>query len=68
MNMPLPERVNASRVITYDVGLIKESLMDLDPEAPFTDEEIMEYIFDTIAMDFDGFRGVIIQDQDGNEL
>jgi hypothetical protein len=66
--MPLPERVNASRVITYDVGLIKESLMDLDPEAPFTDEEIMEYIFDTIAMDFDGFRGVIIQDQDGNEL
>lgn len=66
--MPLPERVNASRVITYDIGLIKESLMDLDPEAPFTDEEIMEYIFDTIAMDFDGFSGVIIQDQDGNEL
>jgi hypothetical protein len=68
MKMPLPERVNASRVITYDVGLIKESLVEMDPEAPFTDEEIMEYIFDTIAMDFDGFRGVIIQDQDGNEL
>ena len=66
--MPLPERVNASRVITYDVGLIKESLMEMDPEQPFTDEEIMEYIFDTIAMDFDGFSGVIIQDQDGNEL
>ena len=66
--MPLPERVNASRVITYDVGLIKESLMDLDPEEPFTDEEIMEYIFDNIAMDFDGFSGVIIQDQDGYEL
>jgi hypothetical protein len=68
MNMPLPERVNASRVITYDVGLIKESLMDLDPEAPFTDEEIMEYVMDAIASDFGGFYGVIIQDDDGNEL
>lgn len=66
--MPLPEYVNASRVITYDVREIKESLVDLDPESPFTDEEIMEYIFDSIAMDFDGFSGVIIQDQDGNEL
>ena len=66
--MPLPERVNASRVITYDVSLIKESLMEMDPEETFTDEEIMEYIFDTIAMDFDGLSGVIIQDQDGNEL
>ena len=66
--MHLPERVNASKVITYDVGLIKESLMDLDPEAPFTDEEIMEYIFDSIAMDFDGFSGVIIQDENGNDL
>jgi len=66
--MPLPERVNASRVITYDVGLIKESLMDLDPEAPFTDEEIMEYIFDNIAIDFDGVDGVTIQDENGNDL
>ena len=66
--MHLPERVNASKVITYDVGLIKESLKDLDPDSHFTDEEIMEYIFDSIATDFDGFSGVIIQDQDGNEL
>lgn len=66
--MPLPEYVNASRVITYDVREIKESLVDLDPESPFTDEEIMEYIFDTIAMDFDGVDGVIIQDENGNDL
>ena len=66
--MPLPEYVNASRVITYDVREIKESLVDLDPESPFTDEEIMEYIFDTIAMDFDGVYGVIIQDENGNDL
>ena len=66
--MPLPEYVNASRVITYDVREIKESLVDLDPEPPFTDEEIMEYIFDTIAMDFDGVDGVIIQDENGNDL
>ena len=66
--MPLPKYVNASRVITYDVSLIKESLIDMDPEAPFTDEEIMEYIFDTIAMDFDGVDGVTIQDEDGNDL
>ena len=66
--MPLPERVNASRVITYDVGLIKESLMEMDPEAPFTDEEIMEYVMDSIHSDFGGFWNVTIQDQDGNEL
>ena len=66
--MHLPEYVNASRVITYDVREIKESLVDLDPESPFTDEEIMEYIFDTIAMDFDGVDGVIIQDENGNDL
>lgn len=66
--MSLPEYVNASRVITYDVREIKESLVDLDPESPFTDEEIMEYIFDTIAMDFDGVDGVIIQDENGNDL
>ena len=66
--MPLPEYVNASRVITYDVREIKESVVDLDPESPFTDEEIMEYIFDTIAMDFDGVDGVIIQDENGNDL
>ena len=66
--MPLPEYVNASRVITYDVSLIKESLIDMDPEVTFTDEEIMEYILDSIVMDFDGLSGVIIKDQDGNEL
>lgn len=68
MPAPLPERINASRTITYDVIEIKESLASLSPEEPFTDEEIMQYIFDMISMDFDGFSGVIIQDQDGYEL
>lgn len=66
--MPLPERVNASRVITYDVIEIKESLEELSPEDPPTDEQIMEYVMDAIASDFGGFYGVIIQDEDGNEL
>lgn len=66
--MPLPERVNASRAITYDVIEIKESLEELSPEDPPTDEQIMEYVMDAIASDFGGFYGVIIQDEDGNEL
>ena len=66
--MPLPEYVNASRVITYDVREILESLTELSPDAPATDEQIMEYVMDCIASDFGGFYGVIIQDQDGVEL
>lgn len=66
--MPLPEYVNASRVITYDVREILESLTELSPDAPPTDEQIMEYVFDCIATDFGGFYNVIIQDEDGNEL
>ena len=66
--MPLPEYVNASRVITYDVREIQESLLELSPDAPATDEQIMEYVMDCIATDFGGFYNVIIQDEDGNEL
>ena len=66
--MPLPEWVNASRVITYNVPDIVVSLIEEDPDNPPTDEQIMEYIFDLIATDFDGFDGVIIQDEEGNEL
>ena len=66
--MPLPEYVNASRIVTYDVREILESLTELSPDAPPTDEQIMEYVFDCIATDFGGFYGVIIQDEDGNEL
>ena len=66
--MSLPEYVNASRVITYDVREILESLTELSPDAPPTDEQIMEYVFDCIATDFGGFYNVIIQDGDGNEL
>lgn len=66
--MPLPEYVNASRIVTYDVREILESLTELSPDAPPTDEQIMEYVFDCIATDFGGFYNVIIQDEDGNEL
>ena len=66
--MSLPEYVNASRVITYDVREIQESLLELSPDAPATDEQIMEYVFDCIATDFGGFYNVIIQDEEGNEL
>lgn len=66
--MHLPEYVNASRVVTYDVREILESLTELSPDAPPTDEQIMEYVFDCIATDFGGFYNVIIQDEEGNEL
>lgn len=66
--MPLPEWVNASRVITYNVPNIVVSLIEEDPDNPPTDDQVMEYIFDLISSDFDGFDGVIIQDEEGNEL
>ena len=68
MPAPLPERINASRTITYDVIEIKESLEELSPEDPPTDEQILEYIFDCIATDFGGWHGVIVQDENGYEL
>lgn len=64
--MPLPERVNAMRVVTYDVSEIYQSLTQHGME--FTDEEVMHYIFDMISIDFDGIDGVTIQDEEGNEL
>ena len=66
--MPLPEQVNAMRILTYDVHDLKNTLTEEDPENPPTDDQIMQYIFDCIATDFGGFYNVIIQDEDGNEL
>lgn len=64
--MPLPERVNAMRAVSYDVSEVYQTLTQHGME--FTDEEVMEYIFDMISMDFDGVDGVTIQDEDGNDL
>ena len=64
--MSLPKYVNASRVITYDVSEIYQSLTQSGME--FTDEEVMDYIFDMISIDFDGVDGVTIQDEEGNDL
>ena len=64
--MSLPERVNAMRVISYDVSEIYQSLTQHGME--FTDEDVMTYIFDLIDMDFDGVDGVTIQDENGNDL
>jgi len=76
--MPLPERINAIKTVTYDVTQIVESLQamndygsrgddDVEPYEP-TIEEVLGYIEDWVFEDLGDSYGVIYQDENGEEL
>lgn len=65
----LPDQINVSRHITYDVERLIEDLIDQG----YTREEItlktlMDYIQDWVIDDFGTESGVIYQDETGKEL
>ena len=65
--MPLPNYVTAIRTITYDVEMIRESLLEFyDDPADIKDEDIVamidEWAYDDLG---DGYR---LLDEDGEEL
>jgi len=73
--MRLPERVNAMRVVSYDVATIVEQIKsDRDSEsadAPITIEDVMDRIENYCYDDFAGevrLKDLIFQDEAGNEI
>ena len=76
--MSLPERINAIKVVTYDVVQIVESLQAMndygsrgdDNAEPYepTLEEVLAYIEDWVYEDFGDSYGIIYQDENGEEL
>ena len=68
--MPLPERINAIKTVTYDVTQVVESLQAMNDDDTYepTLQEVLDYIEDWIFEDLDGPYGVIYQDENGEEL
>jgi len=69
--MPLPERINAIKTVTYDAVQIVESLQammsDDDTYEP-TVEDVLQYIEDWVYEDFGHSYGIVYQDENGEEL
>ena len=69
----LPERINVTRTVSYDVPSIVNDLRTMNDD-PYYDpniDEIMEYIDDWVAEDMTAplsRHDVIVQDENGNEL
>jgi len=67
--MPLPERINAIKTVTYDVPSLIIDLTDMGvPSEDITLEYILGYIEDWVDEDLGGSYGAIYQDENGNEL
>lgn len=65
----LPERINVTHTITYNVGEVRESLAELNNIDPseVKDYEITNLIDSWISEDFNG-NEVIIRDENGEEF
>jgi hypothetical protein len=68
--MSLPERINAIKVVTYDVVQIVESLQGMNDDDTYepTIEEVLAYIEDWVYEDFGDSYGIVYQDEHGDEL
>lgn len=68
--MSLPEYINVSKVVTYDVETIAKNLREMndDPNYEPTLLEITEYIDDWVFEDFGDNYGLIYTDENGEEL
>ena len=68
--MNMPERINAIKTITYHVPDIVDSLKLMNDDPNYDPElyEVIGYIEDWIEEDLGNASGVILQDENGNEL
>jgi len=70
MEIKLPERINATKSITYDVESIVDAMMTMEyreTEQEITLEDVLEWIGDDVEADIN-FSSVIYQDENGEEL
>ena len=66
----LPERINAMKVISYDVEQIVDAMMTMEyreSEQEITLEDVLEWIGDDVEADIN-FSKVFYQDENGGEL
>ena len=69
--MSLPERINAMKVITYDTEhyLADVAICNDVEEDEVTTDMLVDWLDDWMLEDFGGdLSGVILQDENGNEL
>ena len=67
--MSLPERINAIKTITYDVPAIVESLENMGmQEEEITLDTVLDFVWEWVYDDMGSDSGVILQDENGNEL
>ena len=67
----LPEVINASKVVTYHVENIVESILSMDSEKTkesVTLDEVLDIIRVWVVEDFGDDWNIIYQDEDGVEL
>jgi hypothetical protein len=64
----LPERINVSKTVTYDVVRIVNDLRELGHEGEITTETVLDYIEDWVSEDFGTDTDLIYQDENGEEL
>jgi len=70
METKLPERINAMKVVSYDVESIVDAMMTMnykENETDITIEDVLEWIGDDVEADIN-FSNVIYQDENGGEL
>lgn len=62
--------VTATKNITYDVQTVRESIAELNsiPLSDVLEEEAIQMIWKFIAEDFGDTYGVVLLDEDGNEV
>ena len=66
----LPERINAMKVVSYDVESIVDAMMTMnykENETDITIEDVLEWIGDDVEADIN-FSNVIYQNENGEEL
>ena len=65
----LPERINAMKVVSYDVESIVDAMLTMNykDNDEITIEDVLEWIGDDVDMDIAG-SNVIYQDENGGEL
>jgi hypothetical protein len=70
METKLPERINAMKVVSYDVESIVDAMMTMEYRENKTDitiEDVLEWIGDDVESDIN-FSNVIYQGENGEEL
>ena len=68
-----PERINAMRVITFDVPEVIDSMKSLgygtDPDYPeLTLDVLLDFVHDIAADEIGDSYDLILQDENGNDL